>query len=203
PPHGGLRRDQPPAVRPAGGGDRAGGGIPHGVLGHALLDVLHGRVRQHDHRLRPGGDALLRRVPCAGAASSGPAASRLGPRAGPGVLSQSRFLPVRVCLGALDAATLPLRPAHEPGLESAAACCPAARRVGVVRRPDGLELSVPVQLLLGLIVVLVVFAVVRAYAPERTLLAGVVLGLGALALLAVDSRALLSLEFWVGVIAFP
>ena len=60
----------------------------------------------------------------------------------------------------------------------------------------------PVQLLLGLIVVLVVFAVVRAYAPERTLLAGVVLGLGALALLAVDSRALLSLEFWVGLIGF-
>jgi len=61
---------------------------------------------------------------------------------------------------------------------------------------------VPVSLLLELLVVLVVFAVVQAYAPERTLLAGAVLGAGAAALLAVNYQALLSLEFWVGLIGF-
>jgi len=61
---------------------------------------------------------------------------------------------------------------------------------------------VPVSLLFELIFVLVVFAVIRSYAPERTLLAGVVLGAGALALLAVNYQALLSLEFWVGLIGF-
>ncbi len=60
----------------------------------------------------------------------------------------------------------------------------------------------PVSLLLELIVVLVIFAVVQAYAPERTLLAGAVLGAGAAALLAVNYQALLSLEFWVGLIGF-
>jgi len=61
---------------------------------------------------------------------------------------------------------------------------------------------VPVYLLLELILVLVLFALVRVYAPERTLLAGAILGAGATALLAVNYRALLSLEFWVGLIGF-
>ena len=60
----------------------------------------------------------------------------------------------------------------------------------------------PVYLLLELILVLVLFALVRVYAPERTLLAGAILGAGATALLAVNYRALLSLEFWVGLIGF-
>jgi NADH-quinone oxidoreductase subunit J len=61
---------------------------------------------------------------------------------------------------------------------------------------------VPVFLLLEVILVLVLFALVRTYAPERTLVAGAVLGAGALALLALNYRALLSLEFWVGLIGF-
>ena len=60
----------------------------------------------------------------------------------------------------------------------------------------------PVQLLLGLILILVVFGVVRAMAPSRTVLAGAVLGLGALALLALNYEALLSLVFWAGLIGF-
>jgi NADH-quinone oxidoreductase subunit J len=61
---------------------------------------------------------------------------------------------------------------------------------------------VPVYLLLELIVVLVVFALVRVFAPARTLVAGVVLGAGATALLALNYRSLLSLEFWAGLIGF-
>jgi NADH-quinone oxidoreductase subunit J len=55
---------------------------------------------------------------------------------------------------------------------------------------------------MGLILTLVAFALVRAFAPARTLLAGVVLGAGALALLAVERQALLDPGFWAGMIAF-
>jgi NADH-quinone oxidoreductase subunit J len=74
--------------------------------------------------------------------------------------------------------------------------------VGVVRRPDGLDLSVPISLLLELIVILVAFAVIQALAPGRTVLAGAVLGIGALALLLLNYRGLLSLDFWAGLIGF-
>ncbi len=47
----GLRRDQPPAVRPPGGRGRARRRIPHGVLRHAVRRLLHGRVRQRRRRL--------------------------------------------------------------------------------------------------------------------------------------------------------
>ena len=60
----------------------------------------------------------------------------------------------------------------------------------------------PIPLLLGLILTLVIFGLVRAVAPERTFLAGAVLAAGALALLAMNYRALLSLEFWAGLIGF-
>jgi len=61
---------------------------------------------------------------------------------------------------------------------------------------------VPIPLLLGLIFTLVVFGAVRAMAPARTVLAGAVLGAGALALLAMNYQALLTLEFWAGLIGF-
>ncbi len=42
--------------------DRAGGGLPHRVLGHQVRAVLPGRVRQHRDHLRGRGDAVPRRV---------------------------------------------------------------------------------------------------------------------------------------------
>jgi NADH-quinone oxidoreductase subunit J len=65
-----------------------------------------------------------------------------------------------------------------------------------------LELSVPGSLLLELVFILVVFAAIRTYAPERTVLAGAVLGGGALALLLLNHQALASLDFWAGLIGF-
>ncbi len=59
-----------------------------------------------------------------------------------------------------------------------------------------------VHLLLGLIFVLCAFALVRAFAPGRTVLASLVLGAGGLAILAVNYQALLSVEFWAGLIGF-
>jgi len=61
---------------------------------------------------------------------------------------------------------------------------------------------VPVYLLLELLVVLAVFALVCVFAPARTMLAGTVLGAGAVVILAVNYRSLLSLEFWAGLIGF-
>ena len=57
-------------------------------------------------------------------------------------------------------------------------------------------------LLFELIFVLAIFVVVRSRAPERTRLAGSVLGAGAALLLAINYEALLSLEFWVGLVGF-
>ena len=42
-----LRRDEPRALRPARGGVRAGGRLPHRVLQHEVGDVLPGRVHEH------------------------------------------------------------------------------------------------------------------------------------------------------------
>jgi NADH-quinone oxidoreductase subunit J len=61
---------------------------------------------------------------------------------------------------------------------------------------------VPVYLLLGLIFILVIFGFVRVKAPARTGLAAAVLGTGAVALVALNWHALLSLEFWAGLIGF-
>ncbi len=48
----GLRRDEPPAVRPPRGRDRAGRRVPHRVLVHEVRALLHGRVHEHDRRRR-------------------------------------------------------------------------------------------------------------------------------------------------------
>jgi len=59
-----------------------------------------------------------------------------------------------------------------------------------------------VYLLLGLIAVIAVFALVRAFTPARTVPAGAALGVGAVALLVFNYQALASLEFWSGLIGF-
>ena len=59
-----------------------------------------------------------------------------------------------------------------------------------------------VRLLLGLIFVLVAFAVVGALAPARAVLAGIVLGAGAVVLVALNRQAITSVEFWAGLIGF-
>ena len=46
-----LRRDQPPAVRPGRGRDRAGGRLPRRVLVDEVRRLHHERVHQHGHRL--------------------------------------------------------------------------------------------------------------------------------------------------------
>src|ERR1041385_2660925 len=59
-----------------------------------------------------------------------------------------------------------------------------------------------IPLLLGLVGVVLVFALVRALAPGRTVLAGVVLGGGGIVLLAMNYQALQSVEFWAGLVGF-
>ena len=56
------RRDQPGALRPAGGRERAGRRLPHRVLVAEVRAVLPGRVHQHGHRLGAGRDAVPRRL---------------------------------------------------------------------------------------------------------------------------------------------
>ena len=58
----GSGRDEPAAVRPARGGDRARRRLPHRVQRHAVRHLLDGRVHQHDHGLGHRRDALLRRL---------------------------------------------------------------------------------------------------------------------------------------------
>ena len=57
------RRDQPRAVRPAGGRAGARRRLPHGVLGDEVRDVLPRRVRQPVDREPRRLDALPRRLP--------------------------------------------------------------------------------------------------------------------------------------------
>ena len=56
------RRDQPRAVRPPRGRERAGRRLPHRVLVAEVRAVLPRRVHQHGHRLRAGHDAVPRRL---------------------------------------------------------------------------------------------------------------------------------------------
>ncbi len=58
----GVRGNQPRAVRPAGSGKRAGGRLPHRVQQHEVRLVLHGRIRQHDHRELHGDAAVSGRL---------------------------------------------------------------------------------------------------------------------------------------------
>ena len=58
----GAGRDQPHAVRPADVGSRAGGGLPHRILGDDLRPVLPRRIRQHDPAVGAGRGAVPRRL---------------------------------------------------------------------------------------------------------------------------------------------
>ena len=49
-------------VRPAGSRERAGGRLPHRVQQHEIRVVLHGRIRQHDHRELHGDAAVSGRL---------------------------------------------------------------------------------------------------------------------------------------------
>ena len=71
------RRGQPHALRPAGGGDRAGGRLPHRVLLDALRPPPDGGVRQHDHRRRARHEPVPRRL-----ALRHPGRARLGGSSG-------------------------------------------------------------------------------------------------------------------------
>ena len=57
-----LRRDEPPAVRPARGGRRARRRLQHRVRRDALRLVLHGRVHEHDRDRRPRVGDVPRRL---------------------------------------------------------------------------------------------------------------------------------------------
>ena len=103
------RRDEPRAVRPAGGRAGARRRLPHRVLGDALGPLPDGRVHQPDHALRPDGDALLLRL-----------ARAVGPRADL-VPAQAARRPLRLHLAAHDAAAPALRPADALRLEGPAA----------------------------------------------------------------------------------
>ncbi|SRR5258706_3325577 len=59
-----------------------------------------------------------------------------------------------------------------------------------------------IPLLLGLVAVVLLFALVRALAPGRTVLAGAILGGGGIVLLAMNYQALQSVEFWAGLVGF-
>ena len=60
-----VRRNQPRAVRSSGSRKRAGGRLPHRVQQHEVRLVLHGRVRQHDHRELHGDAAVSGRLDAA------------------------------------------------------------------------------------------------------------------------------------------
>ncbi len=108
---GRLRRDQPPAVRSPRGRGRADRGLSHRVQRDEILDVLHRRVRQHGHGLGAYDDAVLRGL--------GHSVHDVGQHAAVddpqdardarGVFGEGAGVPVRLHLGALDAAPVPLR----------------------------------------------------------------------------------------------
>src|SRR4051794_15412324 len=104
------RRDQPPAVRPPRGRHRARRRLPHRVQRHALRPLSDGRVREHDHALRAGRDAVLRRLVRAVAAAR---AALVPAEAAPD--------PVRLPVAAGNAAAAPVRPADALRLEGAPA----------------------------------------------------------------------------------
>src|SRR6185503_6148380 len=105
---GGHRRGEPHALRPARGGDGAGGRLPHRVLVDALRAAADGRVREHDHGGRGRDEPLLRRVALARA---------LPARLAPVVLRQDVRGPLLLHLAARHAAPPALRPAHGLRLE--------------------------------------------------------------------------------------
>ena len=72
-------RDQPRAVRHAGGGAGADRRLPHRVQRHAVRAVLPRRIREHDRRLVGGDDAVPRRLAAAVPERRGARLSRLHP----------------------------------------------------------------------------------------------------------------------------
>ncbi|CAA9304716.1 MAG: NADH-ubiquinone oxidoreductase chain H, partial [uncultured Friedmanniella sp.] len=114
--HGGG--DQPRAVRPPRGRGRAGGRLPHRVLLDAVRHVLHGRVHEHDHGVRPGHDAVPRRLARAAAVQPHPRGRRrlVGPALVPG---QGRARAVGLRVAARHPAEAPLRPVHAVRVEVA------------------------------------------------------------------------------------
>ena len=110
------RRDEPGAVRHGGGRGRAGRRVQHGVLRHAVRDLLPGRVHQHDQRQCHRHDAVPRRLAGPGADLPDPG-SEFRLVAGPLVLDQGPAVPVRLHLDPRRAPSRPLRPVHAPGLE--------------------------------------------------------------------------------------
>ncbi len=71
--HGGARGGEPRALRHPGGGERAGGRVPHRVQRLLLRHVLHGRVHRDVRVLGGGHRPLPRRLP---RPAPGPAADR-------------------------------------------------------------------------------------------------------------------------------
>ena len=61
-PDGRLRRDQPLSLRSARSRERTDRRLSHRVQLHEVRHVLHGRIRQHDHRRLRRHAALLRRL---------------------------------------------------------------------------------------------------------------------------------------------
>src|SRR4051812_48304346 len=55
---GGIRRDEPRALRSTGSGNRTGGRLPHRVQLDEICHVLYGRVRKHVHGGVPGFPAV-------------------------------------------------------------------------------------------------------------------------------------------------
>src|SRR5207247_7212605 len=110
--HRRVRRGGPHPLRPAGGGERAGGRLPHRVLVDELRPHADRRVRQHDHGVGAG------RQPVPGGLELGPALPPVGgaPRLRV-VLRQGRARAVRVHLAPGHPPALPLRPAHALRLE--------------------------------------------------------------------------------------
>ena len=118
----GARRDEPSAVRSRRGRDRAGRGLPHGVLGHQVRDVLPRRVRgDRDRRRRSRVTLFLGgwRGPASGLPAVALAVAVVHPQGHAGHL--------RVRPGPRHAAAGPLRPADGVRMEGAD---PVRSRVG-------------------------------------------------------------------------
>ena len=111
-----VRGDEPPAVRSARIGDRTRRRLSHGIFVDEVRALLPRRIHRDDRRL----SALIVVLFLGGwhrrPSSPRPVSQRLG--LGPGatstrLLRQGRRAALRLHLGALDAAALPLRPADE------------------------------------------------------------------------------------------
>src|SRR5439155_11208468 len=111
-------RDQPRAVRSAGGGAGADRRVPHRVQRHAVRALLPRRIREHDCRLLGRDDAVPRRL---AAAVSEHAGAPLPVRASEldVVLREVLRVPVSLHLDPRNAPALPLRPADAARMEGA------------------------------------------------------------------------------------